>query len=199
MLIRCKHALWSDTDFDCGLAAYNATQTMLKSSNITLSPLQSSLLATVHQWYANQSSTTAGELAFLSSIESLSKAYPNESDIGVLWGLSLLNVAYEHEFEGQVEPEPMLKAREVLKSVLKSEPNHPGALHYLIRAYAVAQSNVSQKALDYVSMHEKLSSSLSYAKHLPAHIYMRTGNGDFFNGFHARKIYTGSHFYHKDQ
>ena len=183
MSIRCKHALWSDTDFDCGLAAYNATQTMLKSSNITLSPLQSSLLATVHQWYANQSSTTAGELAFLSSIESLSKAYPNESDIGVLWGLSLLNVAYEHEFEGQVEPEPMLKAREVLKSVLKSEPNHPGALHYLVHAYDVDQVNIAEKAGDYAVMYNRTVLTLSHAQHMPAHIWMRTGKRHIRNPF----------------
>ena len=77
---------------------------MLKKSNITLTHLQSSLVSTVYQWYANQSSITAGELAFLSSIANLSQTYPNETDIRVLWGLSLLNVAYHREFEGQIEP-----------------------------------------------------------------------------------------------
>jgi hypothetical protein len=176
---RCKHALWSDTDFACGLAAYNATKSMLKSSNIILSPLQSSLLSTVYQWYANQSSIAAGELAFLSSITNLSKIYPNETDIQVLWGLSLLNVAYQRQFEGQIEPKSMIEARQVLKAALKSEPNHPGALHYLIHAYDVDQVSIAEKAADYALIYNKTVLTLSHAQHMPAHIWMRTGKRNF--------------------
>ncbi|CAF3861055.1 unnamed protein product [Rotaria sp. Silwood1] len=175
-MLACKHALWSYTDFDCGLEVYNATISMLNTSFITLSPFQSSLLATVYQWYANESSITVGEQAFLSSITSLSETYPNETDIRVLWGLSLLNVAFGQEFQGQMEPAPMIEAREVLKTALASEPNHPGALHYLIHAYDVAQNNISVNAIDYISTYQPLVNTLSYPQHLMTHIYMRTGS-----------------------
>jgi len=150
--------------------------TMLTTYNITLTPLQSSLISTVYQWYANQSSITAGEQAFLSLIANVSQTYPDENDIRVLWGLSLLNVAYESEYDGQMEPEPMIQAREVLTTSLMTEPNHPGALNYLIRAYDVAQINVSEKAINYVLTYQNLVPTLSYPQHLPAQIWMRTGN-----------------------
>ncbi|CAF3694868.1 unnamed protein product [Rotaria sp. Silwood1] len=175
-MLACKHALWSYTDFDCGLAVYNATMSMLETSNIILSSFQSSLLSTVYQWYANQSSITLGEQAFLSSIANLSETYPNETDIRVLWGLSLLNVAFGQEFQGQIEPAPMIEAREVLKTALTVEPNHPGALHYLIHAYDVAQSNISAKAIDYILTYQPLVNTLSYPQHLLTHIWMRTGS-----------------------
>ncbi|CAF4380994.1 unnamed protein product, partial [Adineta steineri] len=172
----CKHVIWSETDFNCGLAAYNAAQSMLNTSNITLSPLQSSLLSTAYLWYSNESSIAAGELAFSSSIGNLSQAYPNETDITVLWGLSLLNVAYQDQFDGVMEPAPMLQSREVLATALKNEPNHPGALLYMILAYDVAESSIANKAVDYVSSYQNLSSTLSYAIFIPAHIWMRIGN-----------------------
>ncbi|CAF0907888.1 unnamed protein product [Adineta steineri] len=174
-ILACKHALWSDTDFECGLAAYNAAQSMLKISNIMLSPLQSSLFSTAYLWYSNKSSIAAGELAFASSIGNLSQAYPNETDIKVLWGLSLLNVAYQHEFESEMEPEPMLKSRETLKAALKDEPTHPGALHYLIHAYDADHVNTAEKAADYAVMYNTTVLTLSHAQHMPGHIWMRTG------------------------
>ncbi len=185
VFIRCKHAVWAETDFDCGLAAYHAAKVMLKTSNITLSPLQSSLLSTVYQWYSNQSSITAGERGFLSSISNLSRTYPNETDIRVLWGLSLLNIAFDSEFEGQLQPKPMLEAREVLKTALKSEPNHPGALHYLIHAYDIDQVEVAEKAADYAVTYNKTVLTLSHAQHMPAHVWMRTGKKSLHNIHHC--------------
>jgi hypothetical protein len=104
---RCKHALWFYTDVDCGLSAYNNLSTILTTYNVTLSPLQSLLVSTVYLWYANQSSITAGENAFRSSVANVAGTYSNETDIRVLWGLSLLNVAYQSDFQGQAEPESM--------------------------------------------------------------------------------------------
>ncbi len=154
---------------------------MLKKSNIPLTSLQSSLISTVYQWYANQSSISAGERAFLSSIANISQTYPNETDIRVLWGLSLLNVAFDREFEGQMEPKPMTQAREVLETALDMEPNHPGALHYLIHAYDVDQVNIAEIASDYAILYNKTVVTLSHAQHMPAHIWMRTGKNNFCN------------------
>jgi hypothetical protein len=166
---------------------------MLKKSNITLTHLQSSLISTVYQWYANQSSITAGENAFLSSIANVSQTYPNETDIRVLWGLSLLNVAYDRAFKGEIEPKPMIEAREVLKTALKMEPNHPGALHYLIHAYDVDQVDIAEKAADYALIYNKTVLTLSHAQHMPAHIWMRTGKRSFRDIFFLKRsilIYT---------
>jgi hypothetical protein len=176
VFIRCKHALWAYTDFDCGTAVYNNISIMLTTYGVILSPFQSSLILTVYQWYANKSSVTAGERAFLTSIANLSLTYPNETDIYVLWGLSLLNVAYESDYQDQTAPDLLLQAREKLITALTNEPNHPGALHYLISAYDVAQLNISEQAINYVLTYQKLVPTLSYPQHLPAHIWIRTGN-----------------------
>ena len=173
--IRCKHALWADTDFECGLAAYNATQEMLTTHDITPTPLQSALISTAYQWFKNESSIRDGERAFLASIANVSATYPNETDIRVLWGLSLLNIAFDREFGDQIEPKPMKESREVLVNALKLEPNHPGTLHYLVHAYDVDQVDVADKASDYATKYNQTVRTSSHAQHMPAHIWMRTG------------------------
>ncbi|CAF5012321.1 unnamed protein product, partial [Rotaria socialis] len=104
-MLSCKQALWAHTDFDCGLSVYNNTRT-LNSSLMT--PLQKQLISTVYQWYYYNPNVTAGEDAFLSSMRNLSVNYPNETDIHVLLGLALLNVA---EHQSQMEPAEMKEAR----------------------------------------------------------------------------------------
>jgi hypothetical protein len=144
-------------------------------SNIKLSHLQSSLLSTVYQWYTNPSDTTAGEWAFLSSIANLSQTYSNENDIRVLWGLSLLNVADQVQYQSQLEPEKMNESRGVLKAALQNEPTHPGALHYLIHAYDVVIVNIAEQARKYALSYGKIALTSSHAQHMPSHIWMRTG------------------------
>jgi tetratricopeptide (TPR) repeat protein len=64
----------------------------------------------------------------------------------------------------------------VLESVLRRNPNHIGAIHYYI--HAVEASPHPERALPYVA---KLPASVPAAGHLvhmPAHIYMRTGDYD---------------------
>ncbi len=146
---------------------------------MTLPCFQSSLLSTVYEWYADASNTTAGEWAFLSSIVHLSEIYPNETDILVLRGLSLLNVADEVQFQSEMQPDKMVEAREILEMALINEPNHPGALHYLIHAYDVAQVNISAQAEGYASSYGSIVKTASHAQHMPAHIWMRIGAKDF--------------------
>ena len=158
---------------------------MLNTSGVALTPLQQSLLSTGYAWFANRTSVAAGERAFLSSISDLSKRYANESDIVVLWGLSLLNVAFGSEGESELQAKTMNESRAVLRSALGQEPSHPGALHYLIHAYDVSQLDVAEKATDYVLRYGRMVVSLSHAQHMPAHIWMRTGNLNVLHSDHS--------------
>lgn len=105
----------------------------MNTPNITFSNLQLSLLETVYQWYAyGLFNITGGEWAFLSKTANVSQIYPNETDIRVLWGLSLLNFADQIQYQSIMEPDRMIESRDVLKAALVNEPSHPDALHYLI-------------------------------------------------------------------
>lgn len=101
--------------------------------------------------------------------------FPNETDLQVLKGLSLLNLANQDQYQSIMEPQPMLDARTVLKAALPREVNHPGTLHYLIHAFDVNRAETAEQARPYALTYGRLVVTASHAQHMPAHIWIRTG------------------------
>ena len=61
-----------------------------------------------------------------------------------------------------------------LESIIKKAPLHPGATHYYI--HAVEASDRPEKALKIADALSTLMPGVSHLVHMPAHIYLRTGN-----------------------
>jgi tetratricopeptide (TPR) repeat protein len=62
----------------------------------------------------------------------------------------------------------------VLESVLKRDPHHLGAVHFYI--HAVEASANPERALVYANELPSLSQPIGHLVHMPAHIYIRTGD-----------------------
>lgn len=80
-------------------------------------PFQRELLSIVYRWYANESFVVLGENNFLDGIKNFSLKNPNETDIQVLYGLSLLNVADQVEFQNITEPAKMNRNIQALYTI----------------------------------------------------------------------------------
>jgi len=63
-----------------------------------------------------------------------------------------------------------------LESVLKRDPNHLGAIHYYI--HTVEASNNPERALAAANRLAALAPAAGHIVHMPAHIYIRTGDYD---------------------
>src|SRR6267154_864059 len=63
-----------------------------------------------------------------------------------------------------------------LESVIRREPNHLGAIHYYI--HAVEASNSPERALAGANRLAQLAPAAGHIVHMPAHIYIRTGDYD---------------------
>lgn len=68
---------------------------------------------------------------------------------------------------------------DVLEAILKKYPKHPGAAHYFI--HAVEASDHPEKALVVSDELATLMPGVAHLVHMPAHIYIRTGN--YVKGF----------------
>lgn len=64
----------------------------------------------------------------------------------------------------------------VLESVIKRSPNHMGAVHYYI--HAVEASTSPERALAAANRLASLAPAAGHLVHMPAHIYIRTGDYD---------------------
>jgi len=101
--------------------------------------------------------------------------FPGDADIAALYADALMQQHPWDLYDRLGKPKswtPPIVA--ILESTLKVHPVHPGAAHYYI--HAVEASDHPERALDVSGRLPSLMPGVSHVVHMPAHIYIRTGN-----------------------
>ena len=114
------------------------------------------------------------EQAYSAAMGELSKKFPDDLDVATLYAESLMNLRPWRLYTKNGTPEPgTANIVSALEGVMKREPNHPGANHYYIHAVEASQSPA--RAVPQAARLESLVPGAGHLVHMPAHIYIRTG------------------------
>jgi tetratricopeptide (TPR) repeat protein len=114
-------------------------------------------------------------IAYANAMAELVKRYPSDTDAAVLYAESLMDLHPWQLWSPDGAPtEGTLTIVEVLEKAQRQNPDHMGALHYYI--HAVEASPHPEKALPAARNLENLAPSAGHLVHMPAHVYIRTGN-----------------------
>ena len=111
------------------------------------------------------------------AMREVSKKYPDDLDAATLFaesGMNLHSWALWH-----VDGTPEAGTEEIvatLESVIRRDPNHLGAIHYYI--HATEASPHPERALAGANRLAALAPSAGHIVHMPAHVYIRTGDYD---------------------
>ncbi len=123
----------------------------------------------------NDGNQPAREAAYSAAMGEVSKRFPDDLDAATLYAESMMNLRpwKLYTFAGDPEPgtEQIVKT---LESVMNRNPNHPGANHYHI--HAVEASRAPDRAVASAKRLETLVPGAGHLVHMPAHIWMRTGD-----------------------
>lgn len=105
----------------------------------------------------------------------LAKRYPDDLDAATLYADSLMALSpwqlWTRDGRPTANTEEIVR---VLESVLKRDPQHLGANHFYI--HAVEASRTPERALASASRLGALAPAAGHLVHMPAHIYIRTGD-----------------------
>jgi tetratricopeptide (TPR) repeat protein len=105
----------------------------------------------------------------------LTKQYPDDLDAATLYAESLMDLHPWQLWSKDGAPtEGTEEIVAVLESVLRRDPMHIGANHYYI--HAVEASRTPGRALQSARRLDTLVPAAGHLVHMPAHIYMRTGD-----------------------
>ena len=129
------------------------------------------------RYVADPASADKAQLSrdYATAMKALSARYPDDLDAATLYAESLMNLHPWRLWTPEGEPgEDTAEILSVLESVMKRDPLHPGANHYYI--HSVEASPHPEKALASAARLETLVPSAGHLVHMPAHIYMRTGD-----------------------
>jgi tetratricopeptide (TPR) repeat protein len=145
------------------------------------------------------------EADYISAMRKLAAAYPNDVNAKAILALRL-----DNGFD-TVSKKPRNGTEEsiaLLKEVLRREPTHVGAHHFLIHAYE--DSGQGDQAWTSAEIYPKLVPNIPHAIHMPGHIYIQTGRfEDALKAFEAARVnelgymaadpsYPHDHYFHNE-
>jgi tetratricopeptide (TPR) repeat protein len=98
--------------------------------------------------------------------------FPADPEASAFYALALLSSARP----GPTMQEHSRQAADLLRPVLRQNPDHPGAMHYLIHADDMPGREDDDLAV--VGRYEQAAPDNPHALHMPTHIYTRLGDWD---------------------
>ncbi|MGC2743940.1 MAG: hypothetical protein WA672_12180 [Candidatus Angelobacter sp.] len=104
--------------------------------------------------------------AYSRAMAEIAKHYPDDGEAQAFYALSLLALPHDDT-----------KTREqviaILNKLMAAQPEHPGAVHYLI--HAADTSELAPQGLEAARRYAKIAPDSSHALHMPSHIFVRLG------------------------
>lgn len=114
-------------------------------------------------------------LAYRDAMAELVRRYPDDTEAATLWADAAMIINAWRLFDGEGRPaagtDEIISA---LEAVMRRAPEHIGAHHLYI--HAVEASHTPERALLSADRLAALSPAAGHLVHMPAHIYMRTGD-----------------------
>jgi len=166
-----NHPLWKERFSDDGIAALKK---LGDTKEIRLQKAQTAierdLLEGVEILYKDGDKKEL-DVAYKNHMERLYKLYPDHHEVAAFYALSLLGASKSREADDNYE----LGAK-IAQSIIEENPQHPGALHYLIHSYD--DPDHAQLALGAADSYAKVAPNAGHALHMPSHIFVALGMWD---------------------
>ena len=148
-----------------------------KSIESGASPVERALIDALAARYSPDPGADRVKLdeAYAAAMASAHKRFPADEDVATLYAESMMDLRPWKFWDADGTPAPgTLDIVATLEAVLKSNPTHPGANHYYI--HATEASKNPERATNSAKRLETLVPGAGHLVHMPAHVYMRTGN-----------------------
>ena len=104
--------------------------------------------------------------AYSHAMAEIAKHYPDDGEAQAFYALSLLALPHD-----DIKIHEQVIA--ILNKLMAAQPEHPGAVHYLIHAADTAE--LAPQGLEAARRYAKIAPDSSHALHMPAHIFVRLG------------------------
>ena len=113
--------------------------------------------------------------AYLDAMRNLNQKYPIDSDIAALYAASYMNIGKWDYWDAEGNPkDETLPVAEALEKILEQDLTNPGVMH--LHIHLLEASMEPQRALISADNLEVSVPIAGHVVHMPAHIYVRTGD-----------------------
>lgn len=166
-----NHSLWAEQDEEKGkLALQRFGETSESRLAKTKTELEGDFLSAVEILYGSGTKPERDK-AYCVKMEDLYRKYPGNNEVAAFYALSLLGSVPVGR-----DVEIYQKGSRIAEGILKENPKHPGALHYIIHANDDPEH--AAKAVEVAHSYSNVAPDAGHALHMPSHIYVALGMWD---------------------
>jgi hypothetical protein len=134
-------------------------------------PRENDLIAAAGVFYADFDTLDqrTRSQAYAKAMKEVAERYPADDEVQIYYALALDMSAppTDKSYANQLE------AAAILEPILRRQPSHPGAAHYLIHTYDYP--GLAGKGLDAALRYAAIAEAAPHAQHMPSHIFTRVG------------------------
>src|SRR5436305_2464548 len=113
-------------------------------------------------------------VAYEKAMRQLRDKYPDDFEVQTFYAFAILAIRYATPNDTTLSKQ--LQAGAMLEKLWKSNPNHPGVVHYLIHCYDYPA--LAQRGLAAARSYDSIAPWVPHALHMPSHIFTRLGMWD---------------------
>jgi len=166
-----NHAIWQEQDYEAGKnALLKLGKTPSERIEKARTALEKDFMKAVEVLYG-KGTKIERDKTYAEFMGELYKKYPGNHEVASLYALSLLGSVPVGRDEIIYQ-----KSARISESILKENPNHPGALHYFI--HANDDPYHAKEALFVANEYSVVAPDAAHALHMPTHIYVALGMWD---------------------
>ena len=137
------------------------------------SPRERQFIAAAAAYYRDITATPPSRAkAYEEAMFAAARSNPRDTEVQVFYALALLATAPPEDATHANQK----RAAALLEPIYRTQPDHPGAAHYLIHAYDSAE--LAPRGLSAARAYSKIAPSAPHALHMPSHIFTRLGLWD---------------------
>ncbi len=163
-----NHSLWQKQEKEKALNALTKlAPTADERMRLAQTELEKDFLKAIEILYG-EGTKYERDVAYKEFMQKLSKKHPNHHEVSAFYAISLLGTSRNGRDEELYD-----KSARIAQGILKENPNHPGALHYLIHSYDDPKH--AYLAIDAANEYSVVAPDASHALHMPSHIYVALG------------------------
>jgi tetratricopeptide (TPR) repeat protein len=139
------------------------------------SDLEQALILAMDQRYTSEALADRSPLdrAYAQAMRNVMQRFPTSFEAAVLFVDAMMNTMpwnyWTEDKEAKPETAEMIA---ILQQILKTNPQHPGANHFLIHVVEAVKPELAEDAADRLV---NLVPAVGHLQHMPSHIYIRVG------------------------
>lgn len=121
------------------------------------------------------------DLAYAEQMRRMHERYPDDLEVTAFYALALLGTSH-----GGRDVGIYMRAAALVEDIVRVNPEHPGAIHYLIHSYD--DPIHAPLGYRYAEAYSKIAPAASHALHMPSHIYFALGMWDKASELNERSV-----------